>query len=139
MYVWTGKTLAYLLPLINDLMKQEKQIQRGDGTRALIIAPTRELCSQITDILVKLTKSCVWIVTGSISGGEKKKSEKARLRKGVTVLVCTPGRLLDHLKTTEAFHLVNLRWLVLDEADRLLDMGKSRNELSDNCIYFSAS
>lgn len=55
--------------------------------------------------------------------GEKKKSEKARLRKGVVVLVTTPGRLLDHLRTTESFVLQRMRWLVLDEADRLLDMG----------------
>jgi ATP-dependent RNA helicase DDX31/DBP7 len=61
------------------------------------------------------------------SGGEKKKSEKARLRKGVVVLVSTPGRLLDHLKTTESFTLKNLRWIILDEADRLLDMGENIN------------
>ncbi|CAN0106541.1 unnamed protein product, partial [Ectocarpus sp. 12 AP-2014] len=58
-----------------------------------------------------------------LSGGERRKSEKARLRKGVTVLVCTPGRLLDHLKTTKCFRRDSLRWLILDEADRLLDMG----------------
>jgi ATP-dependent RNA helicase DDX31/DBP7 len=61
----------------------------------------------------------------SITGGERKKSEKARLRKGVVVLVGTPGRLLDHLKTTESFTLQKLRWVVLDEVDRLLDMGES--------------
>lgn len=56
-------------------------------------------------------------------GGEKKTSEKARLRKGVTMLVSTPGRLLDHLRTTESFVVEYLRWVILDEADRLLDMG----------------
>lgn len=65
----------------------------------------------------------IWLVPGSLSGGERRKSEKARLRKGVTVLVCTPGRLLDHLKTTKCFRRDSLRWLILDEADRLLDMG----------------
>ena len=69
------------------------------------------------------SKVCCYVVAGTISGGEKKKSEKARLRKGVVVLVSTPGRLLDHLKTTESFTLNNLRWVILDEADRLLDMG----------------
>ncbi|KAI8818742.1 P-loop containing nucleoside triphosphate hydrolase protein [Fimicolochytrium jonesii] len=64
-----------------------------------------------------------WIVAGNVMGGEKKKSEKARLRRGVTILVSTPGRLLDHLKTTKAFEVGNLRWLVLDEADRLLELG----------------
>ena len=65
----------------------------------------------------------IWLVPGGLSGGERRKSEKARLRKGVTVLVCTPGRLLDHLKTTKCFRRNSLRWLILDEADRLLDMG----------------
>lgn len=60
---------------------------------------------------------------GSIHGGENRAKEKARLRKGVTVLVATPGRLLDHLQNTQAFRTEELRWLVLDEADRLLDLG----------------
>jgi len=63
------------------------------------------------------------LVPGIIMGGEKRKSEKARLRKGVTILVCTPGRLLDHFDNTSAFSMPHLRWLVLDEADRLLDLG----------------
>ena len=87
----SGKTLAYLIPLLNDLMSITPVLKRVDGTRALIIAPTRELCSQIADVLNKLTQCCVWIVGGSITGGERKKSEKARLRKGVVVLVGTPG------------------------------------------------
>ncbi len=62
-------------------------------------------------------------VGGSIHGGENRAKEKARLRKGVTVLVATPGRLLDHLQNTQAFRTEELRWLVLDEADRLLDLG----------------
>ena len=65
----------------------------------------------------------IWLVPGSLSGGERRKSEKARLRRGVAILVCTPGRLLDHLKATKCFRRELLRWLVLDEADRLLDMG----------------
>ncbi|KAJ3076483.1 ATP-dependent RNA helicase dbp7 [Podochytrium sp. JEL0797] len=64
-----------------------------------------------------------WIVPGLVVGGDKKKSEKARLRKGCTILVSTPGRLIDHLKTTQSFELGNLRWLVLDEADRFLELG----------------
>ncbi|KAJ3115384.1 ATP-dependent RNA helicase dbp7 [Physocladia obscura] len=64
-----------------------------------------------------------WIVPGLVVGGDKKKSEKARLRKGCTILVSTPGRLIDHLKTTQAFEIGNLRWLVLDEADRFLELG----------------
>lgn len=120
----SGKTLAYLIPVIHDLMTMTPSVERNDGTMALVIAPTRELCNQIADVLAKLTKCCVKIVGGSISGGEKKKSEKARLRKGVGVLVSTPGRLLDHVRSTESFNLTKLRWIVLDEIDRLLDMGK---------------
>lgn len=119
----SGKTLSYLIPIFHDLMTLDPKLNRKDGTRALVIAPTRELCQQISDIIAKLSRCCVWIVGGCISGGEKRKSEKARLRKGITILVGTPGRLLDHLKTTESFNLTNLRWIVLDEADRLLDMG----------------
>jgi ATP-dependent RNA helicase DDX31/DBP7 len=120
----SGKTLAYLLPIVNDLMLLQPVVQRSQGTRALIIAPTRELCGQITETVEKLTQCCCRLVSGSITGGEKRKSEKARLRKGVVILTATPGRLLDHLKTTESFQLKHLRWIVLDEADRLLDLGR---------------
>jgi len=64
-----------------------------------------------------------WITPGIIAGGDKKKSEKARLRKGVNILVSTPGRLLDHLQNTNSFDVSQLRWVVLDEADRLLELG----------------
>eukprot|EP00560_Eucampia_antarctica_P001832 CAMPEP_0197840994 /NCGR_PEP_ID=MMETSP1437-20131217/45924_1 /TAXON_ID=49252 ORGANISM="Eucampia antarctica, Strain CCMP1452" /NCGR_SAMPLE_ID=MMETSP1437 /ASSEMBLY_ACC=CAM_ASM_001096 /LENGTH=644 /DNA_ID=CAMNT_0043450683 /DNA_START=816 /DNA_END=2751 /DNA_ORIENTATION=- len=73
-----------------------------------------------------IQNSFSWLVAGCLSGGEKRKSEKARLRKGVTVLIATPGRLLDHLGKTDCLLLSlkgKLEWFVLDEADRLLDMG----------------
>lgn len=60
---------------------------------------------------------------GALLGGENRNHEKQRLRKGVAVVVATPGRLLDHLHSTGAFRTEGLSWLVLDEADRLLDMG----------------
>ncbi|KAJ1672048.1 ATP-dependent RNA helicase dbp7, partial [Spiromyces aspiralis] len=77
------------------------------------------------------------MVPGIVIGGDKKQSEKARLRKGITILACTPGRLLDHLQSTQSFRVDNLRWLVLDEADRLLELGfeqtlKSILELLDS-------
>lgn len=62
-------------------------------------------------------------MAGSVHGGENRAKEKARLRKGVTLLAATPGRLLDHLQNTVSFRTEELRWLVLDEADRLLDLG----------------
>jgi ATP-dependent RNA helicase DDX31/DBP7 len=119
----TGKTLSYVLPILQQLSSQPQRVTREDGTKALIIAPTRELCLQIYEVMEFSTKACVNLVPGIIIGGEKKKSEKARLRKGITLLVSTPGRLLDHLRTTECFKFDALRWLVFDEADRLLDMG----------------
>jgi ATP-dependent RNA helicase DDX31/DBP7 len=74
-----------------------------------------------------------WLVPGVLSGGEKKKSEKARMRKGVTVLVSTPGRLLDHLSNTEVCSLAGVRFLVLDEADRMLDMGYEKDVSRYTC------
>ncbi|KAJ3361934.1 ATP-dependent RNA helicase dbp7 [Allomyces javanicus] len=68
-----------------------------------------------------------WLVSSVIVGGEKKKAEKARLRKGVNILVSTPGRFLDHLRTTRCLDVSCIRWIVLDEADRLLDLGFERD------------
>ena len=119
----SGKTIAYLLPIVQKLQSLPSKVARGDGTYALILAPTRELCSQIYDVLARLLKPFIWLVPGCICGGERRKSEKARLRKGVTVLVATPGRLVDHLKSTEAFRRDHLQFMVLDEVDRLMDMG----------------
>ncbi|KAG0002297.1 ATP-dependent RNA helicase dbp7 [Modicella reniformis] len=97
------------------------------------MTPTRELAKQILQVLETLLRMPVssitgkkhshWIVPGIVIGGDKKKSEKARLRKGVNILVGTPGRLLDHLQNTKSFNVQSLRWLVLDEADRLLELG----------------
>lgn len=68
-----------------------------------------------------------WVVPGYLIGGEKKKSEKARIRKGMNILISTPGRLLDHLSSTRNLNLGRLHWLVMDEADRLLDMGYEKD------------
>ncbi len=126
----SGKTLSYVIPLIQLLfdhsLERPSKIQRSDGTFALILAPTRELCIQIERVVKQVSVSFPWIVSGTVMGGEKKKAEKERLRKGVTVLIATPGRLEDHLKTTSAFKYDELRHVILDEADRLLDLGFER-------------
>lgn len=75
------------------------------------------------------------LVPGILIGGEKKKSEKARLRKGITILVGTPGRLLDHIKHTKSLSLERVQWLVLDEADRMLDMGYQQDVSTYETIY----
>ncbi|KAI9189565.1 ATP-dependent RNA helicase dbp7 [Blastocladiella emersonii ATCC 22665] len=68
-----------------------------------------------------------WLVSSTIVGGEKKKAEKARIRKGLNIIVSTPGRFLDHLRTTRNLDVSRVRWVVLDEADRLLDLGFERD------------
>ena len=133
----SGKTLAYLLPIVQRIMElsspgkitestflnRDGQVHRDSGLFAIILAPTRELCKQISIVLDNLLRCANWIVAGTVIGGEKKKSEKARLRKGLNILVATPGRLADHLDNTEVLRVNNVRWLVLDEGDRLLELG----------------
>lgn len=99
----SGKTLTYLVPLIEQLSKyslEVEKIQRGFGTYAVILSPTRELCSQIDIEIHKLLKLFNYLVTSTIMGGENPKKEKAKLRKGLTIVIATPGRLLYHLKNT---------------------------------------
>lgn len=140
----SGKTLSFLLPIIQDLLPLSSQsyIDRSIGTLAIIIAPTRELAKQISDVLEALlqlrlrpedesaddpgtssTRLTRWLVSGLLTGGATRTHEKARLRKGVPILVSTPGRLLDHLQNTSSFNVGKCRWLVLDEADRLMELG----------------
>jgi len=134
----SGKTLAYLIPIIQSLafgnkvdLSTEKpnKISRSEmGCRCIILCPTRELASQTLQVLERLCQAnfAGWIVPGGLLGGDSRKSEKASLRKGLAVIVATPGRLLDHLHKTQSLALSlkgRLKWLVLDEADRLLDMG----------------
>ena len=180
----SGKTLTFLLPMLQDLLTlpcslltppssstpSSSNPSRTIGTLSVILAPTRELASQIHTVLSSLLDSLPYSSTYSISpraltavllvGGANRTHEKRRLRKGAPIVVATPGRLLDHLKTTESFRLagqevkvkslaprgrenannaplgvrggtaggtggekLGLRWLVVDECDRLMDLG----------------
>ncbi|KAG2148263.1 P-loop containing nucleoside triphosphate hydrolase protein, partial [Suillus cothurnatus] len=124
----SGKTMSFLLPIIHDLLplSTHSWIDRSIGTLAIIIAPTRELAKQISDVLevlLTLKLHTRWLVSGLLSGGATRAHEKARLRKGVPIVVSTPGRLLDHLQNTSSFDAGKCRWLVLDEADRLMELG----------------
>lgn len=122
----SGKTLAYVLPIAQRIMQmsnQEKRLHRDSGLFAIILAPTRELSKQISVVLENVLRCAHWLVPGIVTGGESKKSEKARLRKGINILVATPGRLADHLEHTEALDVSKVRWLVLDEGDRLMELG----------------
>lgn len=126
----SGKTLAYLLPIVQKLIAlssdrsvSEGGIHRDSGLYAIVLAPTRELSKQISAVLERLLKCAVHIVSGIVMGGEKKQKEKARLRKGLNILIATPGRLADHLEHTEVLDVSKVRWLVLDEGDRLMELG----------------
>lgn len=123
----SGKTLAYALPIIEGLQAIRPKINRHDGIRAIIVVPTRELAVQTYELLVKLVKPFTWIVPGLLSGGQKRKAEKARLRKGLSILVGTPGRINDHLRHTKSLNFDKTGCLILDEADRLLDMGYEKD------------
>ncbi|KAI5021068.1 hypothetical protein ZWY2020_054478 [Hordeum vulgare] len=139
----TGKTLAYLAPIVHLLQMREPRVERTHGTFALVIVPTRELCLQVYGIAQQLVHRFHWLVPGYVMGGESRSKEKARLRKGISILIATPGRLLDHLQHTSSFVYSNLRWIVFDEADSILELGfgkavedilgllGSRNDASD--------
>ncbi|XP_017886189.1 probable ATP-dependent RNA helicase CG8611 [Ceratina calcarata] len=123
----SGKTLAYALPIVECLHKIRPKLNRNSGLKALVIVPTRELALQTYECFLKLIKPFTWIVPGYLAGGEKRKAEKARLRKGCNILVGTPGRLLDHIKRTAALKLNDVKYFVLDEADRMFDMGYEKD------------
>ena len=112
----SGKTAAFLLPILHQLIAKP----RGK-TRALIITPTRELAAQILTALDSIAVHTP-ITAAAIYGGVGMAPQEHAMRAGVDVLVATPGRLLDHLKAPYA-NLRNIEFLVLDEADRMLDMG----------------
>ncbi|EAQ88330.1 hypothetical protein CHGG_04949 [Chaetomium globosum CBS 148.51] len=128
----SGKTLAYLLPIVHRIMSlslnedgtpKDTKVHRNSGLFAIIMAPTRELCKQISVVLEKVLRCAPWLVCTTVIGGESKKSEKARIRKGVNILIATPGRLADHLDNTKVLNVGTVRWLVLDEGDRMMEMG----------------
>ncbi|KND92948.1 ATP-dependent RNA helicase DBP7 [Tolypocladium ophioglossoides CBS 100239] len=124
----SGKTFSYLLPMIHRVLllsaaAGSQQIHRDSGVFAIIVSPTRELAKQVHTVLEQLIRPFPWLVSTAITGGESKKAEKARIRKGVNFLVATPGRLADHLDNTKALNLGTVRWLILDEGDRLMDLG----------------
>jgi len=135
----TGKTLAFLIPVIEDLLKHETSsvgnagasapagsvrnpsTTGNTGIAALVLVPTRELAMQVLDVYnalrgKKLTPAAL------VVGGLAEHGQLAAIRKGAKLIVATPGRLEDYLDR-KLFHFNNLRTLVLDEADRMLDMG----------------
>lgn len=116
----SGKTLAFIIPVVERLYTE--RWTRDDGLGALIISPTRELAMQIFEVLRVVGKKHEFSA-GLVTGGKKEYEEEQALITSMNILVATPGRLLAHLEETAGFDSSGLQLLVLDEADRILDMG----------------
>uniref|UniRef100_A0A0N5AAA1 ATP-dependent RNA helicase n=1 Tax=Syphacia muris TaxID=451379 RepID=A0A0N5AAA1_9BILA len=117
----SGKTLAFLIPAIELLHKLNWKIRNGTGV--IIVSPTRELSMQTYGVLCELLEKHPSFTHGLVMGGANRQTEVQKLMKGVNFLVATPGRLLDHLQNTDDFMVKNLKCLIIDEADRILDIG----------------
>ena len=138
----SGKTAAFLLPMLHQLIRDSKPLT---ATRALILLPTRELAQQTQQQLV-LFSQFTFIKGALITGGEDFKKQAAAIRKNPDILIGTPGRLLEHQRAGN-LDFTQLEILVLDEADRMLDMGFSEDvlALADSCntdrqtLLFSAT
>lgn len=119
----SGKTMTYMVPAVVHIMAQQPPLRREDGPMALVLAPTRELACQIEEESRKVVKHLPYLRTAVCYGGMGTKySQAAVLRRGVHVCIATPGRLIDLMKMG-ATNLLRTTYLVLDEADRMLDMG----------------
>jgi ATP-dependent RNA helicase DDX5/DBP2 len=117
----SGKTAAFAIPLINHCLRQPA-IRRGDGPLALVMAPTRELAQQIEKEVKAFSRSSRGFKTAIVVGGASMGDQRSDLRGGVEVVVATPGRFIDHLQSGNTA-LSRISFVVLDEADRMLDMG----------------
>jgi ATP-dependent RNA helicase DDX10/DBP4 len=118
----SGKTLAFLIPVLENLYR--KRWTDYDGVGALILSPTRELAIQIFDVLRKVGRNHMFSA-GLVIGGKSLQEERERLGR-MNILVATPGRMLQHMDQTAELDIGNLQMLVLDEADRIMDMGFSQ-------------
>ncbi|KAI1262326.1 P-loop containing nucleoside triphosphate hydrolase protein [Xylariaceae sp. FL1019] len=116
----SGKTLAFLIPAIE--MLSALRFKPRNGTGVIVVSPTRELALQIFQVATELMKHHSQTY-GIVIGGANRRAEADKLAKGVNCLIATPGRLLDHLQNTPGFVFKNLRTLVIDEADRILEVG----------------
>jgi ATP-dependent RNA helicase MSS116, mitochondrial len=118
----TGKTIAFLLPAIQTMITKDRMA--GDAISLLVISPTRELAMQIAKEAQGLMRRMPTYKVSLAIGGTKKDGEQKKILDGCDILVATPGRLLDHMAEEDVIHRLRaLDTLVLDEADRLLDMG----------------
>uniref|UniRef100_W5KWD2 ATP-dependent RNA helicase DDX42 n=1 Tax=Astyanax mexicanus TaxID=7994 RepID=W5KWD2_ASTMX len=116
----SGKTAAFIWPMLVHIMDQ-KELEQGDGPIAVIVCPTRELCQQIHTECKRFGKVYGLRSVAVYGGGSMWEQAKA-LQEGAEIVVCTPGRLIDHVKK-KATSLQRVTYLVFDEADRMFDMG----------------
>ncbi|KAG1757878.1 P-loop containing nucleoside triphosphate hydrolase protein [Suillus lakei] len=116
----SGKTLAFLIPAVELLHRMKFKPRNGTGI--IIVSPTRELALQIFGVAKDLMAHHSQTF-GIVIGGANRRAEAEKLEKGVNLIVATPGRLLDHLENTKGFVFRNLKALVIDEADRILEIG----------------
>ena len=121
----SGKTLAFVIPVLENLYRRQC-IGADAGLGAVIISPTRELAIQIFDNLYKIGRHGHLFAAGLVIGGKSLYEEQDALSR-MNIVVCTPGRLLQHLSQTTMFSVDSLQMLVLDEADRIMDMGFQRD------------
>ncbi|KAF8863650.1 DEAD-domain-containing protein [Acephala macrosclerotiorum] len=116
----SGKTLAFLIPAVE--MLSSLRFKPRNGTGVIVVSPTRELALQIFGVARELMAHHSQTY-GIVIGGANRRAEAEKLAKGVNLLIATPGRLLDHLQNTQGFVFKNLKALVIDEADRILEIG----------------
>ncbi|MFN4145664.1 MAG: DEAD/DEAH box helicase [Runella sp.] len=117
----TGKTAAFAIPIIHLLHERKKQDRRGEGVKCVVMVPTHELSLQITEVFEQLSHFTD-LKTLALLGGVSQEPQIARLKKGVDIVVATPGRLFD-LVSQGHLLLQRVEILVLDEADHMLDLG----------------
>ncbi|KAF2232303.1 ATP-dependent RNA helicase HAS1 [Viridothelium virens] len=116
----SGKTLAFLIPAVE--MLSALRYKPRNGTGVIVVSPTRELALQIFGVARELMAHHSQTF-GIVIGGANRRAEAEKLSKGVNLLIATPGRLLDHLQNTQGFVFKNVKALVIDEADRILEVG----------------
>ncbi len=144
----SGKTLAFLLPLFRHIAAQP-ELEEGDGPLAVIMTPTRELCMQIGKEVRRFQRALRGVRSCCVYGGTGISEQIAELKRGAEIIVCTPGRMIDMLAANNG-RVTNTRrvtFIVLDEADRMFDMGFEPQvmRIIDNCrpdkqmVMFSAT
>jgi superfamily II DNA/RNA helicase len=117
----SGKTAAFVLPALHRIVSGPSKVTKGHGPRILILTPTRELSTQISDA-IKLFSKHVRVSNGVVIGGVSYNPQYALLARPLDILIATPGRLIDHIQDRR-IDLSRVELLILDEADRMLDMG----------------